>query len=1493
MPIVQHDPIQSEFEARQRAGIPRQADFVASPTSFERWGAAFRQANLGAAAVRWIGRDRGFTPVAGYSPFDDPMVRDLAREYPEDFDAVFSPDEALAVQERVIQNRKDQEALASGGGVSGFVMAMTAGLLSPENLIPIGWLGRIAKAGELTADAARSAILAKYGRLADTAEEALIGVRFTKQERAAVSGGRVSMEDIRRARRVQRELTQDVLRRRGAVTPAEKELIDELASLRKNPTDKDYRELWLTEVESAKLGGRPIPDRPLSASGRETMEGVGKAQRSAAEQAALADARVVQAQESLETLRSEILAKGGAATAEETTLLAKLDDLAKRSPGKIGEPELRRFFRQEQEAAALAGRQIPNLQVPVPEEAVEATGKTVLPPAYPLSTNVGPEFRTISGTEDLVQNRPARPARGRVRDKKPIGDEKPSDLELRNFYESRRDFYTRRGEQGNPAEALELELRRPILDELEQVQAELNALRATRGADEVRAISEASSSVSKAIEEQRATIRAGKESVRQSVSQAASADRVDDVAAGRQLWADRNARWQEEVVSGRSQPPPRFPREERLLEQLGLSRDSRIGAPLPGPFSPVVRTATGRNLSLKQATKAEQARRSAARKIWEQRGREQALRRELAAFQKATGEDAVALAALGKKEILRRMSTLGLESAALGGTSELVLQATLEGRDEEVFASVVVASAALGFLFAGVGGIFQMQTNARFLATHDALVDDLLSPGGSVLDNLPEGVRLSPAEARSAKAAEILAERIAEYSPGYGGLLNQGPKAVGADTPVLKQAIEAALHLTPTGRLAKSTFEKSRAAVHLLTAAQFHKVGANPRVAVNSLIKVHFEDGLAAARKVEKLGKGSEFHSDVATVLRTGQKSTSEKVNQAAAVLEEHFDRKLRELKRLGLVEEVDLGLDAGYFPRLWNWAELERSPTEFIQNVSKFVGGEDKARKLHQELVRARNEAVDDPFDLLPKRYAKRGSALERTLKKIPSNAVSNYLYNDARYVLNSYSQMMGAQIEFARLYKDVTGHVGPLDEDQVRDAFELQYLRKEITKEAEAKIAKAKDDKKIEKLEATLARDLKDLSYTRDSYLSAFRRDPYAEGSRRVSGALSAATSIALLPKAGVWALVDTMASGLQFGVRRWFLTSWNKSTAPLRKLLGKYPKDELVAGVRDLEWAGDQFSRTGMFSNAHLQGGLSKPGGTATEKLQRGFFTANLLRPLTTLALDFAATGAQSEVLALARRGVPWEKLPRRKRMMLESMGIDESKLKVYAKLPVVEDNGRIFAKIDEWPETVAHEFRGAITQGSRRAVLSPEPANFPMWAHGEIGHHLLKFLHFPLESTQAYSLSILQRHDASAVVAASMMAATGVFVEGFKGIVNSREQEWGDMVLQGTLRSGIFGLGEYLNFYGSRTTGGMVDVANLFGLKTTYETVGGIDGLGDVVPGAAAFEKEMRNLNTVTRAMTGQEISEREWEMFLRRLPFVEAMGVAPAVQAVDGVFRGNQ
>jgi len=871
-----------------------------------------------------------------------------------------------------------------------------------------------------------------------------------------------------------------------------------------------------------------------------------------------------------------------------------------------------------------------------------------------------------------------------------------------------------------------------------------------------------------------------------------------------------------------------------------------------------------------------------------------------------------------------------------GGASETVLQALQEGRDDELLANVFIASAGFGAIFGAVGGSMARYGNRRLRAGHEAMVEELT--GGPLPDRIPDRLKLTPEEFQNLHPAELdarIIEMVRQHSPAEAELLvggkpraaipgtearariqgeevppvpevegsgfDTGPvtekhKLVGEDVPLVGRYLRAMMHTSPGARLMKNKrLAGIRDFARLAIPTPFIRRGPGIGVSLAAKIRTHSEIGMFLSREVTRL-RGKQditlWNRQLARFIRQEGKLVGEEalpgVAESATMLTRYFDDMKARLEAADMLPDgVDLGADLAYLTRIFDQDALISREADAIAVFTQHLGNEQKARELYEELTTLGYESFGaDAYNMTGKASQLRA----RGLRDIPSSALEEFLIDDVNYLITRYARNVGAQLEYGRVFKEGT----------VSDRLNMTEFKREVTAKYDELRKAAKEGKPRDRIQQEFKDVMRDIEFLRVRQLGDVARDPFSASSRSVAQSISRVASFEFLGGAGFGSLPDLISSVFTTGAPTFFRVAMHR----LKKLgqLRATDGDELKAMATLLEWTGQEHSRAGYYSSFARQGAkvpnnVAKTGfAGVVERGHNLFMIANLLRPVTAFARGLHVQAGQHKLLSIGRKLDQGGTLSRHEVNVLKVAGVDEATAKRYGKQirngkGLVEDEGILLAEIGEWDDQLGFDFRSAVNQLSMTGIPNPGPGEVPIMMSHEIGSIFFQFMGVVFGSNSNFLVSGLQRHDSAAFAGALGLLGTGMFVEAVKSASRGEEiPEVEDLVIAGMERSGLLGVHEMVNSPASRLTGGIVDYSNFLGAKTALERFGPVENVGDVVPGARAFEDVTRLVKTGFRLSTGERISEQEAKSFANRLPLMRGVQMTPIRQGLVNMIK---
>lgn len=149
---------------------------------------AFQQENLLLNAINFASEPRRFRPVPGYNAFvDDEELVTAFPDFASEFIGSNSPEESERIASEISEEQDRRERLARSG-FFGFMAQMAAGILSPENLLPVSLLVRGARGVNLARGLGRAQVAARAGAKGFGRGFVNVGVAGAVQETVAQVG---------------------------------------------------------------------------------------------------------------------------------------------------------------------------------------------------------------------------------------------------------------------------------------------------------------------------------------------------------------------------------------------------------------------------------------------------------------------------------------------------------------------------------------------------------------------------------------------------------------------------------------------------------------------------------------------------------------------------------------------------------------------------------------------------------------------------------------------------------------------------------------------------------------------------------------------------------------------------------------------------------------------------------------------------------------------------------------------------------------------------------------------------------------------------------------------------------------------------------------------------------------------------------------------------------------------------------------------------------
>jgi hypothetical protein len=832
----------------------------------------------------------------------------------------------------------------------------------------------------------------------------------------------------------------------------------------------------------------------------------------------------------------------------------------------------------------------------------------------------------------------------------------------------------------------------------------------------------------------------------------------------------------------------------------------------------------------------------------------------------------------------------------------VVLAALQEGRDEDLVVNAAIAGAALGGLLGGFGAALHGISQSRLNRLHLSMVEDLTA--GEVFARMPESEKFTVEELRAiTRAADVPRGTFREVAEA-GSLVEPVIERVRGNSRSTAELLEheqswlrralSKWGLSPGARQTFATSDVTAEYAQSLLPTPFLRRGG--RVAAASRIQGHSEVAMGVAYELKRIrGRmdARDFSRGVANVIRTGEtEGVAKEILEGAGVIKGYFATWEEALRKEGILQgKVELGKDAGYFTRAYKHDEIRARRSDFVRLIAPHVGGIDSANRITDELIAHGSMALN--LDGLNFTGAV-GQLRARGLLNVPSKVIEDFLFDDLDFILERYARMVGSQYEVAKLQK--TGTIT----DRLNQTEWLGDVKTRtggvINEDYDRLIAAAKNDKQRNRLIAEKKKAIDELEYVRQSLLGFLTRDPFESGARAVSNAATTASSIAYLGNAGFMSLNDAMAPVFVNGAKSYFRVAASRMARSLRKLVdsGEIEAKELARQSFLYQWIGAEHSRSGMwfdFLGDHAD--VPRARGGLLRRTHNTFMIANLLRPVTALASEHSTYVAMDALLRASRQLADGVGISKTQRNNLLLSGLDEATAaeigrEVKAGGAVEVEAGALMPVLSRWSDQeLAETFRAALIQNTRRAVLNPLKGEVPIIFNNPLGRILFQFLSWPLQATQSYMISGLQRRDAAAMLGMLMMTGVGMFQVATNAVSRGEEvPPLGDLVAEGMDRAGVIGVFSNANHLASRLSGGVFDINRLFLARTAAERFGPIEEAGDVIPAFGLVERMSRFARTSYKLVNGENVSDQQIEAWARRIPLLNGVHMAPIREIVE-------
>jgi hypothetical protein len=293
--------------------------------------------------------------------------------------------------------------------------------------------------------------------------------------------------------------------------------------------------------------------------------------------------------------------------------------------------------------------------------------------------------------------------------------------------------------------------------------------------------------------------------------------------------------------------------------------------------------------------------------------------------------------------------------------------------------------------------------------------------------------------------------------------------------------------------------------------------------------------------------------------------------------------------------------------------------------------------------------------------------------------------------------------------------------------------------------------------------------------------------------------------------------------------------------------------------------------------------------------------------------------SRILRLAEIG--HERLSEKNVAWLANIGIEESDLRKigeeYRRQDTRHVAGVLFADIDRWTDQdLAARFETAMRRENRNTIVSPGFGDRPQFAYDATGKLFLQFQSFMLIDQTRFVARQVQLANVGGDAAEKMrqrvalgaglssLVLGAVFVDSLKRALRDSDADWNAFVDRweknsgGSLydaldRSGIAG-----SLFTASNTFSKLPFGQQFSLRSGMQWLAGDAtrsdprkvqdiGLGGVLlgPGAGLVEDAVHSGRTLSKVVSGGEISRGDLQRFQHVLPFNSAPGIQQALSAV--------
>lgn len=368
---------------------------------------------------------------------------------------------------------------------------------------------------------------------------------------------------------------------------------------------------------------------------------------------------------------------------------------------------------------------------------------------------------------------------------------------------------------------------------------------------------------------------------------------------------------------------------------------------------------------------------------------------------------------------------------------------------------------------------------------------------------------------------------------------------------------------------------------------------------------------------------------------------------------------------------------------KIWDWDENKR---RFVQK--ELDNSDDAVQSRAEKTVREILDETDDDVNIGAYFGAGKSKHLMHRKLDVPNSLVKDFMVTDLKDILVAYNSKIAPKYAFARQFRTADGNAATIDDLVAQNTKEMQ--------EAGMK-------------EAAINRLNKDFIATYDRIVGRVITKPDTISSRAAEW-LRTATQWTYLGGAGQAAIAD---------FANLFMDHEFKTIA--KGIASSIEEGSVKMAAKELKKAGDGFELiAGQFHLKYMESLSSNPFNNAlTDKINNGFYTFNLLGPMTLAAKNMDALFRGHTIIDIAVKKNNGAKLSEWETTFLARYNITDDQAKRIATSPIQKTKNELYLpNTDAWTDQGAVEaFRSALRAGVTNRIIMGTPADKPLAMSGK--------------------------------------------------------------------------------------------------------------------------------------------------------------------------------